>query len=154
MIPRGWIDCEEAKQLGYKPEINYKVAIKNIDFEQPFISFALSNINKDKLEYLNIISIRLDGPMFRLRLALFKLILVGLCQNPVMGALLSLSIELAYFFFLMAVISRYFYVQSWWIIVSRINISVSIIFITSLALYLSIAQAGKDLGQVEVNRVL
>ena len=130
------------------------MAISKIEWNQPFISFSLSNISKKMPEYQNLLNIRLEGPIFRLRIAMFNIILVGLCHSPIMASISSLVIEFLYMLYVVIVACRYFYMQSKLILISRINMSLSIIFITALALYLSITQAGKDIESIEISRTL
>ena len=154
MVPIAWIEPQIAEALNFKKQINYPLAISRIEWNQPFISFSLANINKKKPEYKNMMSIRLDGPFFRLRIAIFNILLIGLYEHPILGALLCLLTELGYLTFVLIAVFRYFYLQNWMIIASRINSSASIIFITFLAFILSLGQAGDDLNKVAVSNIV
>ena len=151
MIPKSWFTPEEAKTLGYSEGINYENAISKIEWNQPFIAFSISNVKKTKYDFQNFLSIRLDAPFMRLRMILYNVILASCSTIPVLAASLCFFVEFSYFIFVIYTVCRYWYQKNWLVILSRINVSISIVLINLIACYVALTQDRSPKGVKEVN---
>ena len=140
MIPLDWVSLEHAQLFKYTRKQNNKRMNYLIDNNQPYIQFATGNISSFKPEFNNIISIKLLGPVLRLRIALIGIILTCLNQQPILAALLMLGIELSYFSLIGLTILKYKYYKNWIVTVSRVNVNLVLITMNIISLYLSIRQ--------------
>ena len=138
MIPYTWIKMQEAEVIGYVQEINFEHAISKIEWNQPYIAFSISNVKKSKYDFQNYLTIRLDGPLVRLKLVLYNVILVSCSTIPILAAILILSAEFLNLIFVVFAIIYYRYHKNWLLIISRVNVSIGIIFINLTAFYLSL----------------
>ena len=154
MIPKMWLTEEEAAALGYSPEINYDNAISKIEWNQPLIAFSISNVKKDKYDYHNILSIRLDGPLMRIRMIYYNLVLASCSTFPLLTSLVCLFTEIAYLTFVLVTVCKYRYQKNWFVILSRVNVSLAIVVINLLATYIGATQDRTPTGIKEVNSIL
>ena len=138
MVPLHWLTPEQAEALGYEKAYNIKRAISRIDNNQPFIEFAISNITTVRPELRNIVSIKLLGPILRLRIALFAIILTALSPLPLLASTLCFLIESSYLALTIGTTIRYKFARKWLVITSKINVSLAIIVINLIGMYLAI----------------
>ena len=150
MIPLEWLQPSTALSLGYEKHYNFKRAIIHIENNKPFIDFATANITSLKPEFRNLTSLKLLGPILRLRIALIGIILTALSHIPILAASLCLAIELFYFTLISVSILRYKYFQNWVVTVSRVNVNISLISMNVIGLYLAVDQAGSPNYQLNM----
>ena len=154
MIPKMWLTDKEASTLGYSPEINYDNAISKIEWNQPLIAFSISNVKKDKYDYHNILSIRLDGPLMRIRMIYYNLVLASCSTFPLFTSGVCLLTEVSYIIFVLVTVCRYRHQKNWFVILSRVNVSLAIVVINLTATYIGLTQDRTPTGIKEVNSIL
>ena len=94
-------------------------------------------------------AVRLENSLLRMRLAVFKILLVAFSSFPTMAAISCMSIELSYLVYVIAIALKYRYLKTLIIAVSRVNISITIVVLTGIATYLSLVQDKKIQASID-----
>ena len=134
MVPLAWLSPQEAQSMGYKKSINHENAIDRIRFNEPLIDFTISNTRKDRPAYLNSLVIRIENPLLRLRICVYNVLLVSLSHMPIFVAMIVSLSELSFIIYIFYTVCRYRYLNNWFSIASRINVSFAIITLNFIAL--------------------
>ena len=143
MVPLHWLSEEQAEYLGYQKVPNHDLNYRKIYWNQELISFSLANISKKQNLVKNVVAVRLESSFLRMRLAIFKIFLVAFSSFPTMAAISCMCTELGYLAYVIAIALKYRYFKTIVIAISRINISITIVVLTSIASYLSLVQDKK-----------
>ena len=139
MVPLDWLTPEQAKILGYEKAYNVKRAIFRIENNQPLIEFVIANITLMKPELKNITPIKLLGPILRLRIVLFAIVLTSMSHLPLLASTTCILIELGYLILTLYCTLRYKFARKWLIITSKINAGLAITIINGIGIYLAIS---------------
>ena len=154
MLPLNFLSEKEAKLLKYKISYHPYLAHRRLLSNKPILLFATSTIQEQKIDtFSNTLSILLEGPIFRIHLSIFSLLLVSMSHLSTPVSLLCLTYELGFLIYFLYPIVRYSYHKSWLLIASKINMSLLIILITAFSFFLSLFQAGTR-EEPHVNRVV
>ena len=154
MVPLTWLSPEEAEYLGYKKSINHQNAIDRIRFNEPLINFTISNTRKDRPAYFNSLMIRIENPVLRLRICLYNVLLVCLSHMPIFVALIVSVSELSFIGYIFYTVCKYKYLENWFSIASRINVSFAILAINFIALIIGFTQSREISGFKDVSPIL
>ena len=131
-VPQEWMTKSEAEKLGYRLRLFGKKALKIIDTNQSMFNFSTSNISNEL--FYNLLGLRLEGFILRIRITLYTILIVVLTPFPLACLLLIFILELTHLAMTAYYVLRYRYVKNWFITASKINIGVSILAVTFLGL--------------------
>ena len=145
MVPVAWLSHEEATSMGYQKSINHQNAIDRIRFNEPLIGFTISNTRKDRPSYLNSLEIRIENPLLRLRIFFYNILLISLTHMPVFLSSIIIVCELIFVIYIAYTVCKYRYLENWFFIGSRINVSLAFIGIAFIALIIGLTQ-DKQIG--------
>ena len=151
-IPEDWVTKKEAKTLEYKYQPNLAKTFSYIDTSESMFNYSTSNINYNRLE--NLLGLRLEGFLIRVRIVIYTIFLVSLTAFPLACLLSILILELSHIFFTCYYAIRYRYAKNWFLLVSKFNIGISIIIVCSIALYISLNNLGRRISTYTVNRYI
>ena len=99
------------------------------------IAFSASNIAF--VTHKDLLWLRIEGFLLRVRLVIYQLILVSMNQMPILSASLILVLELSHLGIYMYHSIRYRYAKNWLLIISKFNVGTSISIICIFSLYIS-----------------
>ena len=133
-IPESWINKEEAKILGYKFEPHTKKTFSYIDTNESMFNYSTSNIGYETLQ--NLLGLRLEGFLLRLRFVVYTILIVALTFFPLACLMTILILELSHITMACYYAIRYRYAKNWFLMASKVNVGISIVAITSLGMYI------------------
>ena len=136
-IPGPWVTEEEALKLGYKKKPNFKKTYAFIDTNESMFNFSTSNIGFSNLQ--NYLGLRLEGFLLRIRYAVYTILITCLTSFPLACSLSIFLIELLHILLYIYYVARYRYAKNWFLFVSKANVSVAILTITSIGILLSVS---------------
>ena len=143
MVPLHWLSKEQAEYLGYQKVPNYDLNYRKIFWNQEIVSFSLANISKNQNLVKNVVAVRLESSLLRIRLTFFKILLVAFSSFPIVAAISCMLMELCYLVYVVIIAIKYRYLKTIIIAISRVNVSLTILILTSIATYLSLVQDKK-----------
>ena len=109
------------------------------------VAFSASNIGYN--DYSNLLGPRIEGLVLRVRLVVYQIILVSLNQFPILAAILIIIIELTHMIVYCYYSIRYRYARDWLLLISKINIGLSINIICLIAIYSFLTNLDKKLPE-------
>ena len=136
MVPMTWIKPGEAMAMNYSRKPVEIVEFEKIELNIAMVEFSISNIKNKKHEKFLIL--RLEGFLLRLRYVLYQIIIISLSQAAFFVAFLIFMIEAVHLIIFLYYTIAYFYAKSWLMIVSKVNIGVSVMMISIIIFYVSL----------------
>ena len=84
----------------------------------------------------------------------YNLVLASCSTFPLFASFICLSTEIGYLTFVLTTVCRYRYQKNWFVILSRVNVSLAIMTINLVATYIGLTQDRSPVGVKEVNSIL
>ena len=97
-------------------------------------NYSTSNIGYDYLQ--NLLGLRLEGFLLRIRYVVYTILIVAQTFFPLACLLTILILELTHISITFYYAARYRYAKNWFLMISKINVGVSIVAITSVGTYI------------------
>ena len=97
-------------------------------------NYSTSNIGYEYLQ--NLLGLRLEGFLLRLRIVVYTILIVALTFFPLACLMTILILELSHIFMACYYAIRYRYAKNWFLMVSKVNVGISVVAITSLGTYI------------------
>ena len=99
-------------------------------------NFSTSNIGKEALS--NILILRMEGLILRVRIVIYTTLIVSLTSFPFICSLTIFLLELAHILTYTYYAIRYKYAMNWFLMVSKINLGLSILSLSGSATIINI----------------
>ena len=112
-------------------------------------NFSTSNIGFNSLQ--NLLGLRLEGFLLRIRYAVYTILITCLTSFPLACCLSILLLELAHILLYIYYVARYRYAKNWFLFVSKGNVSIALLTISSIGIYLNISNKDPMSFQNQVN---
>ena len=111
--------------------------------------FSISNIGYEQLQ--NILGLRMEGFLLRLRYVVYAILIVSLTSFPLACLFSIMGIELAHIAMTCYYALKYRYAKNWFLIVSKVNVGIAIVLITSMGMYILLATSNPSSFKNNVN---
>lgn len=136
VIPFTELDPETAKSKGYILKTDEKASLDLLKKNESMVKFSTQNINRPDL--MNVLGLRLEGLLIRLRYVIYSVLIVSMVNFPLACSFLILIFETLYLLTYTSYTLRYNYAKNWLVIASKFNVGVIIIGIALVALHLNV----------------
>ena len=113
------------------------------------VAFSATNIGYR--EYWGLLGPRVEGVVLRVRLVIYQILLVSLNQSPIGAAFSIFTIELIHIVIYSYYSIRYRYARDWLLLISKINIGVSLMIISLIAIINSLSNWEKRLPEYSIS---
>lgn len=115
---------EEEEENNEDKEIDFDETMRNLRRDFPVEKYSTAELKKDKPGLFNSKAILLSNFCFLIRLVIYHLIIVGLCNNADIQVSFLLITEVFYFFFLYYTFKKYNHLVSTYLFVSKLSQSI------------------------------
>ena len=115
-------------------------------------NFSTSNIGYTYLS--NIWGLRLEGFILRVRIVVYTTLIVSLTAFPLLCSLLIFGLESTHISLYLYYAFKYRYAKNWLLIISKVNVGISILTITLVAIFLSLSKSDPSSFQNQVPPIL
>ena len=123
---------KEAKILNYRMVKDLKKTFGYLNTNESMFNFSTSNISSVYL--CNLIGLRLEGFILRVRIIVYTTLIVSLTSFPLVCAITIFILEVLHVLSYLYYTIRYKYAKNWLFLISKINIGISILAITTVAI--------------------
>ena len=148
-IPESWLSKTEAEILDYTLDPKVKRTLSYIDTNESMFNFSTSNIRYSSLQ--NLLGLRLEGFLLRLRFVVYTVLIVALTAFPLACLLTIFLLEFSHLIMTCYYTLRYKYAKNWFLLASKINVGIAVMVITSLGAYIVITSDDPSNFQNRVN---
>ena len=98
--------------------------------------FSTSNIGYSSLE--NNLVLRLEGFLLRVRIVVYTILIVTLTAFPLLCSLAIFFLETSYVLVYIFYSIKYKYAKNWLLLASKINVGLTVIAVSGIAIYLNV----------------
>jgi len=124
--------------LNYEKETNFKKTLEYIDTNQSMLDFSTSTIAHEYQS--NIWGLRLEGLVLRVRIVFYTTLIVSMVSFPTICSLIIFFIECIYILIYFYYSIRYRNMKNWILLISKINMGISILTISLASLFISLTE--------------
>jgi len=124
--------------LNYEKETNFKKTLEYIDTNQSMLDFSTSTIAHEYQS--NIWGLRLEGLVLRVRIVFYTTLIVSMVSFPTICSLIIFFIECIYILIYFYYSIRYRNMKNWILLISKINIGISILTISLASVFISLTE--------------
>ena len=135
-IPENWLTKKEASILGYTFQPNTRKTLNYITINESMFNYSTSNIAFNPL--VNLLGLRIEGFLLRIRFVIYTILIVVLTPFPLACLLTILLLEIAHLITTFYYVIRYKYAKNWFLLASKVNVGVSVVVITALGVFIVI----------------